>query len=152
MKLRMKKSRTRKNSDISDRVRNINYSSVRKSFATGRSKGLINAIIGQPDFDVSSDVKEQAKLHIDNGHNKYTETKGILSLRQAISEYLGCRKINRNADEIIVTSGTTSAIFMVVFSLVNPDDEVIILEPYFVAYPEILNLCGYIPRSLLRMV
>ncbi len=138
----MKKFKTIKNNHISDRVRNINYSLIRGSFSTGQNKDLINATIGQPDFDVPTDVKEQAKLHIDGGHNKYTETKGILSLRKAISEYLGYRKINRNADEIIVTSGTTSAIFMTIFSLVNPSDEVIIFEPYFIAYPEIVNMVG----------
>ena len=144
----MRKSKTRRNNNISDRVRDINYSLVRKSFATGYKKGLINATIGQPDFDVPTAVKAQAKLHIDNGHNKYTETKGILPLRQAISEYLIRRKINRAADEIIVTSGTTSAIFIVMFSLIKNDDEVIIFEPYFTAYPEIVNMSGGKPIIL----
>ncbi|MCX6713974.1 MAG: aminotransferase class I/II-fold pyridoxal phosphate-dependent enzyme [Candidatus Vogelbacteria bacterium] len=138
----MKKFKPRKNSIISDRVANINYSAVRKSFAVGRGQGLINLTIGQPDFDVPTNIKKQAKLHIDSHHNKYTETKGILPLRQSISEYLKRRQINRSADEIIVTAGTTSAIFMVLLSLLNPDDEVIIFEPYFVAYPELVNLVG----------
>ncbi len=138
----MKNSKSPKNNPISDRVKNIQYSAIRKSFTTGSSKNIINATIGRPDFDVSSEVKEQAKLHIDLGHNAYTETKGVLSLRQAISEYLRKKNISRTADEIIVTSGTTSAIFMVISSLVNPDDEVIIFEPYFVAYPEVIKMVG----------
>jgi len=142
MKLLMKKFKRKKNNNISDRVRNINYSSIRKNFATGLKNGLINATIGQPDFDVPVTIKEQAKLYIDNGHNKYTETRGILPLRQAISKYLIQRGVNRGSDEIIATSGTTSAIFMVIFSIINHGDEVIIFEPYFVAYPEIVNMLG----------
>ena len=140
MKSLMKKSNQRKNNSISKRVENINYSSVRKSFAAGSGKDIINATIGRPDFDVPNEIKEQAKLFIDSGRNAYTETKGILPLRQAISDHLQQRKIKRTADEIIVTAGTTSAIFMVIFSLINPDDEVIIFEPYFVAYPEIVKM------------
>ncbi|MBU1662966.1 aminotransferase class I/II-fold pyridoxal phosphate-dependent enzyme [Patescibacteria group bacterium] len=136
----MKKSNQRKNNSISKRVKNINYSSVRKSFAAGSGKDIINATIGRPDFDVPNEIKEQAKLFIDGGRNAYTETKGILPLRQAISNHLQQRKIKRTADEIIVTAGTTSSIFMVIFSLINPDDEVIIFEPYFVAYPEIVKM------------
>ena len=142
MKLPMKKSNPRKNRTISDRVENINYSVVRKSFVKGSNSKMINATIGRPDFDVPVKIKEEAKLHIDLGHNAYTETKGIAPLRQAISKHLQKRNVNRSPDEIIVTSGTTSAIFMVISALINPDDEVIIFEPYFVAYPEIVKMVG----------
>jgi len=142
MKLPMKKSNPRKNRIISDRVENINYSVVRKSFVKGSNSKMINATIGRPDFDVPDKIKKEAKLHIDLGHNAYTETKGIAPLRQAISKHLQKRNVNRSPDEIIVTSGTTSAIFMVISALINPDDEVIIFEPYFVAYPEIVKMVG----------
>jgi len=65
----MKNSKPIKNNPISDRVKNIQYSAIRKSFATGSDKNIINATIGRPDFDVPSEIKEQAKLHIDLGHN-----------------------------------------------------------------------------------
>jgi len=142
MKLPMKKSNPRKNRTISDRVENINYSVVRKSFVKGSNSKMINATIGRPDFDVPVKIKEEAKLHIDLGHNAYTETKGITPLRQAISKHLQKRNVNRSPDEIIVTSGTTSAIFMVISALINPDDEVIIFGPYFVAYLEIVKMIG----------
>jgi len=142
MKLPMKKSKQRKNNQISELVANINYSTIRKSFAAGSGKKMINATIGRPDFGVPTIVKEEAKSHIDLGHNVYTETKGILSLRQAISKHLQKRNVSRTDDEIIVTSGTTSAIFMSIASFINPDDEVIIFEPYFVAYPEIVRMFG----------
>src|SRR3989344_2408817 len=67
MKLPMKKSNPRKNRTISDRVENINYSVVRKSFVKGSNSKMINATIGRPDFDVPVKIKEEAKLHIDLG-------------------------------------------------------------------------------------
>ncbi|MEK9201722.1 MAG: aminotransferase class I/II-fold pyridoxal phosphate-dependent enzyme, partial [Patescibacteria group bacterium] len=136
----MKKSKPRKNNPISDRVTQINYSSIRKSFTAGSTQNVINATIGRPDFDVPNEIKEQAKLYIERGYNAYTETKGILPLREAISDHLKKRNVHRTANEILVTSGATSAIFMVISSLVNPDDEVVIFEPYFVAYPEIVKI------------
>ncbi len=138
----MKKFNLKKNNPISGRVKNINYSIIRKNFTRGLNNKMINATIGRPDFDVSDKIKEKAKLHIDFGHNVYTETKGILPLRQAISKHLQKRQVSRTPDEIIVTSGTTSAIFMIISSLVNPNDEVIIFEPYFMAYPEIVKMVG----------
>ena len=138
----MKKFKQEKNNIISDRVQNIQYSSVRKSFAAGVAKEMINATIGRPDFDVPDKIKEQAKLHIDLGHNAYTETRGILSLREAISKHLLTRNIKHSSDEVLVSSGTTSSIFMVIASLINPGDEVIIFEPYFVAYPEVVKMFG----------
>lgn len=138
----MKKFKQGKNNIISDLVQNIQYSSVRKSFTAGVAKEMINATIGRPDFGVPYEIKEQAKLHIGLGHNAYTETKGILSLREAISKHLLTRNIKRSSDEVLVSSGTTSSIFMVVASLINPGDEVIIFEPYFVAYPEVVKMFG----------
>jgi len=140
MKSPMKKFKQRKNNLISDRAQNIEYSAVRKSFAKGTKANIINATIGRPDFDVPQYIKEEAKKHIDLRHNAYTETKGILLLRHTISKHLQKREINRSADEIIVTAGTTSSIFMVISSLINPGDEVIMFEPYFVAYPEVVKM------------
>jgi len=142
MKSLMKKSKPNKNS-ISIRAENIDYSAIRKAFSAGRDKNVINLTIGQPDFDVPKPVKEAAKRHIDSGHNKYTETKGVLELRQGISVYLAREKeVKRSAEEIIVTPGTTAGIFLTMLAVINPGDEVIVFSPYFVAYSEIIKLVG----------
>lgn len=137
----MKKSKQKRN-NISDRVNNINYSAIRRAFNAGRNENIIDLTIGQPDFDVPKYLKNSAKKYIDLGFNKYTPTKGILDLRKAISKKLKKNKINRSEDEIIVTAGTTSAIFMTLFSLINNGDEVVIFSPYFVAYEEIIKFVG----------
>lgn len=137
----MKNSKQKRNS-ISDRVENINYSAVRKAFSAGRKSGVINLTIGEPDFDTPESLKDAAKHYIEAGYNRYTETKGIADLRKAISKKLARNKIIRKENEIIVTAGTTSAIFMTLFSLVNRDDEVVIFSPYFIAYAEIIKCIG----------
>ncbi|MDP2741390.1 MAG: aminotransferase class I/II-fold pyridoxal phosphate-dependent enzyme [bacterium] len=137
----MKKFKQKRN-NISDKVSNINYSAIRRAFNAGRENNIIDLTIGQPDFEPRKYLKDSAKKYIDAGFNKYTETKGILDLRKAISKKLEGNKIFRNEEEIIVTAGTTSAIFMTLFSLVNSDDEVIIFSPYFVAYVEIIKFVG----------
>lgn len=137
----MKKFKQKRN-NISDRVNNINYSAIRRAFNAGRNENIIDLTIGQPDFDASKYIKDSAKKYIDLDYNKYTPTKGILELRKAISKKLKNNKIIKNEDEIIVTAGTTSAIFMTLFSLINESDEVIIFSPYFVAYEEIIKFIG----------
>lgn len=127
---------------ISNKVQEINYSSVRKAFSAGRKEGVINLTIGQPDFDVPDNIKKSAKKYIDAGFNRYTETKGVQDLRTAVSKYLFSKRIKRNEDEIIITSGTTAGIYMSLMAIINPGDEIIIFEPYFVAYKEIINLLG----------
>lgn len=137
----MKKSNHKKD-NISNRVDAINFSVVRKAFSAGRKKGVINLTIGQPDFDVPASTKESAKKYISQGYNSYTETRGVLSLRKAISEHLRGKGIERVEDDIIVTPGTTAGIYMSLMAILNPGDEIIIFEPYFVAYGEIINLLG----------
>lgn len=137
----MKKSKLRKDK-LSNRVRAIDYSVIRKAFSFGRKKGVINLTIGQPDFETPDYLKKSAQKAISEGQNKYTETKGLLELRKMISAKLFSDGIVRNEEEIIITSGTTSGIFMTLFSLINPGDEVIIFAPYFIAYLEIIKLLG----------
>lgn len=137
----MKKSKQKRNK-IVDRVNNITYSAIRRAFNAGRRKNVIDLTIGQPDFDAPKYLKDSAKYYIDADYNKYTMTKGVLELRKAISKKLKENKITRSEDEIIITAGTTSAIFMTLSSLINQGDEVIIFSPYFVAYVEIVKFVG----------
>lgn len=134
------------NNRLSKKIEAVNYSAIRAAFAAGRNPDVINATIGAPDFDVPPAIKKAAKEAIDAGHNGYTETKGVLPLRRAISEYLARRaRVQRSADEVVVTAGTTMAIYLALLSLLDDGDEVVIFEPYFVAYPEIVRLLGGVP-------
>lgn len=126
---------------ISERVQKIEISGIRKAFAlAGEIKNPINLSIGQPDFDVPEPIKEGAIKAIKSGFNHYTPTKGLVELREKISHRLFKKNsIKASAEEIVITSGTSGAIFLALSVLLNPSDEVIIFDPYFVAYKEMVK-------------
>jgi len=130
----------------SDRIKNISESQTVKISAkaiTMRKAGIdiINLSVGEPDFPTPQNIKEAAKKAIDENKTKYTVNKGIVELRQAIAHKL---KEENNLDydfnNIIVSNGAKQSILMVMMSIVNKGDEVIIPAPYWVSYPEMVGL------------
>jgi aspartate aminotransferase/aminotransferase len=127
---------------IAERMRHIESSGIRKVFELARSlKDPVNLSIGQPDFDVPAPVKAAAHAAIDAGHNAYTLTQGIPELRAKLLERV--RRRWPHADrELFVSSGTSGALVLVLLCTVNPGDEVIFFDPYFVMYPHLVTLAG----------
>ncbi len=130
---------------IADRMRPIEASGIRKVFELARSlKDPVNLSIGQPDFDVPEPVKTTAKEAIDAGRNGYTVTQGIAELRTKIAADV--RKQLPHADrEVFLTSGTSGGLLLALSCTVNPGDEVIVFDPYFVAYPHLVTFSGGVP-------
>src|SRR5687768_2471216 len=97
---------------ISQRMRQIEFSGIRKVFELAKSlKDPINLSIGQPHFDVPGPIKAAAHAAIDGGHNAYTITQGIAELRQKIAA--GVRTRLPHADrEVLVTSGTSGGLVL----------------------------------------
>lgn len=101
---------------------------------------------GEPDFDTPSDIKEAAKKAIDRGFTKYTPTSGIKELKEAI-----CKKFKRDnnldysPDEILVSCGAKHSIFNAILTLCDEADEVILVSPYWVSYPEMVKIAGAKP-------
>jgi len=125
------------------RISHFESSAIRKAFAlAGKIKNPIDLSIGQPDFNVPEIVKNAAIESIKKDFNKYTPTNGILELREKIAEELKKNGINVDPSEVLVTAGTTGAIFLVYLALLDPQDEVIIFDPYFVAYKQLAELLG----------
>lgn len=108
---------------------------------------IINLSAGEPDFDTPAPIKEACIQALQEGFTKYTPTPGILSLRREI-----CRRLEKDygfkyqPDEVVVTSGAKQAIFNLILSLLDPGDEVLILAPYWVSYPEIVICGGGVPK------
>jgi aspartate aminotransferase/aminotransferase len=127
---------------IADRMRLIEASGIRKVFELGRSlQNPINLSIGQPDFDVPEPIKAAAQAAIDRGANGYTITQGIPELRGKIEADV--RKRYPHADRtVVVTSGTSGGLLLALCVTVNPGDEVILFDPYFVMYPHAVTLAG----------
>src|SRR5947208_17138618 len=127
---------------IADRARGIELSGIRRVFELGRSlKNPVNLSIGQPHFAVPEPIRAAAKAAIDAGHNGYTVTQGIPELREELAIDVGSRFPARQRD-LLVTSGTSGGLLLALLATVNPGDEVITPDPYFVAYPHMITLAG----------
>jgi aspartate aminotransferase/aminotransferase len=127
---------------IADRMRHIEASGIRKVFELTKSlKDPVNLSIGQPHFDVPEPIKAAAKAAIDRGANAYTVTQGISELRLKIQDSVRKRLPHPERD-VVVTSGTSGGLTLALLCTLDPGDEVILFDPYFVSYPHLINLAG----------
>jgi len=130
---------------LADRTRAFDSSGIRKVFdLAAKMKDPINFSIGQPDFDVPQPIKDACIDAIRAGKNAYTVTQGLPALRDKLQARID--KQYGHADrKLLVTSGTSGGLSLVMWSLVNPGDEVLMFDPYFVMYPALTKLVGGVP-------
>jgi len=127
---------------LADRTSLIDSSGIRKVFALAASlKDPVNFSIGQPDFDVPVEVKTAAIGAIEQGHNKYSQTIGDEALLNKITEQVKADYGWENPS-VLITSGVSGGLLLAFLAVVNPGDEVIIADPYFVMYKHVLNMIG----------
>lgn len=127
---------------LAERMSRIDASGIRKVFAlAAKMKDPINLSIGQPDFDVADEVKAVAIQNIEAGFNSYTQTQGIQELRDEAAAYYE-RRFGNPLQNVLVTSGVSGGLFLTLLATVNPGDEVVFADPYFVMYPHLVNLLG----------
>jgi aspartate/methionine/tyrosine aminotransferase len=127
---------------VADRMQLIEMSGIRKVFDLGRSiQDPINLSIGQPHFPVPEPVRAAAVRAIEAGHNGYTVTQGLAELRQRLQADLDRRYPGQDR-QLLVTSGTSGGLLLALLASVNPGDEVIVFDPYFLAYRYTLALTG----------
>jgi aspartate aminotransferase len=109
-------------------------------------KPVLSLSVGEPDFDTPLPIREAGKYAIDHGITRYTEGRGLLALRKAISEKLARdQKLHYAPDQIIASCGGKHAITNFLLACINPGDEVILPAPYFLAYPELIRLAEGVP-------
>ncbi|MCK5113551.1 MAG: aminotransferase class I/II-fold pyridoxal phosphate-dependent enzyme [Phycisphaerae bacterium] len=135
----------RKFDQIADRMNLLDASGIRKVFDLAASmKDPINLSIGQPDFDVPAPIRQEAIDAITRGENKYTLTQGTAALREAIAakcrEEFGWSETDDRG--YLVTSGVSGALLLAIQTMVNPGDEVLFADPYFVMYSHLVNIAG----------
>lgn len=114
-----------------------------------RAQGLdvINFSAGEPDFDTSDRIKEAAVGALKRGMTKYTDVRGIVSLREAIVEkYQRDYGLRYDRDEVLVSCGGKHALYNLFQAILDEGDEVIIPAPYWVSYPDMVLLSGGLPR------
>ncbi|MBQ9375452.1 MAG: aminotransferase class I/II-fold pyridoxal phosphate-dependent enzyme [Ruminococcus sp.] len=126
-------------------------SGIRKFFDIAQSiDDIISLGVGEPDFKTPWKIREAAISSLKLGRTVYTANAGLMELREEISKYFK-RTIGMTyspVDEIVVTVGGSEAIDISIRTIVEPGDEVLIVEPCFVCYAPIVSLSGGIPVSI----
>ena len=127
---------------IADRALAVDASGIRRVFdLAAKLPDPINLSIGLPDFDVPGPAKTAAIDAITGGHNRYTQTQGIAPLRERLRADLSTQ-MRRDVGEVLITSGVSGALLLVMLATINPGDEAIFLDPYFVMYRHLLTMAG----------
>lgn len=110
---------------------------------------IVHLEVGEPDFDTPPCVKEAACKALDDGHTHYTHSLGLFELREAIGEYfLKTYKVSVDPNQIIVTSGSSPAIFLVFSALLEKGDQVIISDPHYACYPNFIKFVDGVPVTI----
>ena len=125
-------------------------SGIRRFFDLANAReGVISLGVGEPDFQTPWNVRQAAITSLEKGKTKYTANSGMAELKKAIVNKIKTQLgVSYDENEVIVTVGGSEGIDIAVRSLVNPGDEVLIVEPCFVCYAPIVSLCGGIPVPL----
>jgi len=109
-------------------------------------KDVIGLAAGEPDFDTPDHIKDAAMTAIKQGKTKYTAVDGTPELKQAIvNKFQRENGLTYQPSQVIVGTGGKQVIFNAIMATVSPGDEVIILAPYWVSYPDIVNLAEGAP-------
>lgn len=120
----------------------IDASGIRKVFAlAAQLKDPVNFSIGQPDFDVPETVKKAAIKAIENGFNRYSQTAGEQKLLQKITDKTAA-EFGWTNPSLMVTSGVSGGLLLAFMATINPGDEVIVPDPYFVMYKHLVRMLG----------
>lgn len=129
---------------LADRIKHIGSSGIRRIFDLGANlTDPIDLSLGQPDFEVPANIKRAMTRAIESNKNNYTPTRGLPELRKRIAEQLQA-EFNWSPD-LFVTCGVSGGILLAMFACLDPGDEVLITDPFFVSYNHLPRLAGGVP-------
>jgi aspartate/methionine/tyrosine aminotransferase len=130
---------------LSRRAQAVDASGIRKVFDLAAKLDCpVNLSIGQPDFPAPPEVRAAACDAIESGRNSYTQTQGIAELISRVR--LRIRdKSGFDPQDVLITSGTSGGILLAMMALVDPGDEVLCPDPFFVMYTQLARLLGATP-------
>ncbi|KZE63966.1 aromatic amino acid aminotransferase [Fictibacillus phosphorivorans] len=133
---------------LSNTVQSIQPSGIRRFFDLASSmENVISLGVGEPDFVTPWNVIEASYHSLEQGYTAYTANAGLFELRKEISRYMKRRfGVAYSAeDEMVVTVGASQAIDLALRAVLNPGEEVIVVEPSFVSYAPTVTLAGGVP-------
>ncbi|MCF6408936.1 aminotransferase [Pseudalkalibacillus salsuginis] len=136
---------------VSKQVKDLKPSGIRRFFdLAAQMEDVISLGVGEPDFVTPWNFIEQSFHALEQGYTSYTENAGMIELRREISAYLS-RNFHLSYDpseQVIVSVGASQAIDLALRAVIDPGDEVIVVEPSFVAYVPTVKLAGGIPVTI----
>ncbi len=139
------------NNYISKRVEELPFSGIRKFFDVASTMDdVVSLGVGEPDFLTPWIIREEAIYSIENRRTNYSSNAGLLELRQSISKYTE-ETIGVSYDpesEVVVTVGASEGIDIALRTILEPNDEVLIVEPCYVSYMPCVVLAGGVPVSV----
>jgi aminotransferase len=130
---------------LSNKIKSIRPSGIRKFFDIAATmEGVISLGVGEPDFNTPWVIRKAAINVLERKHIVYGPNKGLIPLRQAISDKIDQKHSVRYdpEKEIIVTVGGSEAIDLALRGIIDPGDEVLVVEPCFVCYAPLVELAG----------
>lgn len=135
---------------FNDALDNVKRSGIRQFTEMVRSMpGAVQLTIGEPDLDTPQAVRTAAKAALDAGDTHYPPNNGRKEVLEAISKFEAEKSgLSYGPDEIVLTIGATEGLFVSLFAVLNPGDEVIIPTPAFSLYESIARLCRAVPVYL----
>jgi aspartate/methionine/tyrosine aminotransferase len=135
---------------LADRYSKAQPSGMTKIFqAIEKIDGVLNLGIGEPDFDTEHDIIDAAAKAARAGFTHYPPLQGFADTRQAVCDYWRRHHgLNSTPDEVLMTAGGIQVPYLAVQALLDPGDEVILVEPYFTPYADQITSCGGVPVCL----
>lgn len=111
---------------------------------------VVHMGVGEPEYSPPPEAVAETARALRAGHTRYTDSRGLRDLREAIAaDTLRRRGVQVHPDRILVTSGTSPAMYMVFALLLDPGDEIIVPTPHYACYPNIIGMAGgrpvYVP-------
>lgn len=109
-------------------------------------ESVIHFEVGEPDFPTPQVIVEEAVRSIKEGDTKYTHSLGLPELREAISEnYKNNYGVKIDPARVVVTMGSSPALYLSIISLIEPGEEVLVTDPHYACYPQIIKIAGGVP-------
>ena len=110
---------------------------------------IVHLEVGEPDFPTPACIQDAAARAVKGGKIGYTHSLGILPLREAIAEHYHTKYgVQVSPERILVTAGTSPAMWMVFSAILEPGDQVILSNPHYACYPNFIRFCGGEPVSV----
>jgi len=108
-----------------------------------KGRKITHLEIGEPTQKVSMTIRESAKVSIDKGRDRYSNSLGVLVLREMVAErYEQNLSVNISPDQVVITTGSSAALILALISLIKAGDQVVIVEPYYPCYPQLVKIFG----------